>query len=196
VNKKTVESLIKAGAFLQFGTCASFFLHYPRLVKEIGDKKDEKEKGQFLLFTDEKADAVHRDRFEQVGELDEDTLINMEKEVIGFLISKNPLAKYKKIIDSKVTKKIGDINKDDVNKVHVLVGVISGKKIIKTKKDNSEMAFLTLFDDSGTIEGVVFPSKFVKFSSSLNLNNIIIAKGKITEREGRISILIDNLMKL
>jgi len=196
VNKRTVESLIKAGAFLRFGTNASFFLHYPRLVIEIGDKKDEKEKGQFLLFSEEKSEMAHKDIFESVPELSEDNLINMEKEVIGFLISKNPLAKYKHIIDTKSTKKIGDINVDDVNKVHILVGVVSGKKIINTKKDNSEMAFLTIFDDSGSIEGVVFPSKFVKFSTLLSLNNIVIVKGKITEREGRISILIDNLMKL
>ena len=196
VNKKTVESLIKAGAFLKFGFCSTLFLHYPRLVKEIVDKKEEKSKGQFLLFNEDKGNSVHNDNFEIVPELSEDELINMEKEVIGFLISKNPLAKYKNIIDSKVTKKIGDINKEDVNKIHVLVGVVSGKKVIKTKKDNSEMAFITLFDDSGSIEGVIFPSKFIKFNASLSLNNIIIAKGKITEREGRISILIDNLMKL
>ncbi len=196
VNKKTVESLIKAGAFLCFGTSATLFLHYPRLVREISDKKDEKEKGQFMLFGQEKAMINQKDSFEAAPEFSEDELINMEKEVIGFLISKNPLAKYKTIIEKKTTKKIGELNNEDINKVHILVGVISSKKIIKTKKDNSEMVFLTLFDESGSIEAVVFPSKYAKFGAVLSLNTIVIVKGKVTERDNRMSILIDNLMKL
>ena len=120
----------------------------------------------------------------------------MEKEVIGFLITKNPLLKFENLIKKKITKKIGDINQEDVDKTHILAGIISGKKIIKTKKDNHEMAFINLFDETGSLECVVFPKLFARLRDFLSINKVILLKGKINDRDGRLSILIDNAVDL
>ena len=120
----------------------------------------------------------------------------MEKEIIGFMINKNPLIKYKKIIDTKASKKIGYIDDSDVNKELVLVGIISGKKIIKTKRDNSEMAFITVFDETGSCEVVVFPKIYNKIKDILFINQIIIFKGRLTERDNKLSIIMGAAMKL
>lgn len=196
VNKKTVESLIKAGAFSHFANRPTLLSSYPKIVKEVIDLKSEKDKGQFSLFGlgDGKVDL--KDRFDKVEDFNEEEILQMEKEIIGFLVTKNPLLKHQKIIAKKITKKIGDISLDDVNKTHIMAGIVSGKKIIKTKKDNSEMAFINLFDDSGSIECVVFPKLFQRLKDVIGINKVIMLKGKINDRDGRLSILVDNAVDL
>jgi len=196
VNKQTVESLIKAGAFSAFGNRATLLQHYPIFVKEIGDFKVDNKKGQFGLFNQNIDSKSLKDDFKVVDEFNEDDIFSMEKEVIGFLITKNPLVKFKNIIDKKTTKKIGEINKEDTNKTHILVGIISSRKIIKTKKDNYEMSFITLFDETGSIEAVFFPRIFAKLKDVIRINNVIILKGKVTDRSDRLSILVDNALLL
>ena len=158
--------------------------------------KDRKsEKGQYDLFA-VSAEKKVTDNFKVVPEYEEDVLFTMEREVIGFLIGKNPMAKYKTIIEKKVTKKIGEITIQDANKPVILAGLISGKKIVKTKKNNEEMAIIQIFDESGTIEVVVFPKSYKVMKEFLNINKIIMLKGKVNEREGRIGIILENAVDL
>lgn len=196
VNKKTVESLIKANGLHMFGHRATLLYHYPRLVKEVGDKKVDQEKGQFGLFGQSEHVAGSKDNLTPIEEFNEDEIFTMEKEVIGFLITQNPLSKFKNIIEKKTTKKIGELTKDDIGKTHVLVGLISSKKIIKTKKNNAEMAFITIFDETGSVECIVFPKLYERIKDILTLNQVIILKGTVNDKDDRISIIIDNAMKL
>lgn len=196
VNKKTIESLVKAGAFDKFANRATILANYPRLVRDIGDRKTDDEKGQFGLFSSQSSAKEMKDVLTSMAELSEDELCTMEKEVIGFLITKNPLAQYKHILDVKVTKKIGDLQVADANKTYILGGVISGRKIFKTKKDNSEMAFINIFDESGSIEVVLFPRTYLKFRNIVSINSILLVKGRIAEREGRMSLILENAARL
>ena len=134
VNKKTVESLIKAGTFARFANKATLMINYPQVVKEISELKDKSEKGQFGLFAQDVDLNKLKDDFPLLPELSEDELYAMEREVIGFLINKNPLNNYQSIIAQKITKKIGEITQEDNGKFLILAGIVSGKKIIKTKK--------------------------------------------------------------
>lgn len=196
VNKKTVESLIKAGAFSQFGNKATLLLNYPSLVSEIQSFKNKVEKGQFDLFEDIFQTKSLPDNFKRVPEFSEEELFNMEREVIGFLIGKNPLNKFQNIIKKKTTKKIGDITDEDKNKSVILAGIISGKKVIKTRKDNHEMAVIQVFDETGSIEVVVFPKTYVNLKSILMINKIIMFKGKVNDRDGRLGVIMENAVNL
>jgi DNA polymerase III alpha subunit len=73
---------------------------------------------------------------------------------------RNPLVKFREIIEKKPRAASG-IGKEDINKTHILVGVISSKKIIKTKKDNHEMRCY-LYDETGSCEAIVFPKLYAK----------------------------------
>lgn len=196
VNKKTVESLIKAGGFKFIANRASLLAYYPKIVREISDLKTEREKGQFSLFDQGNRQVDVSDSIDPVDDFNEDEILQMEKEVIGFLITKNPLDKFRVIIDKKISKKIGEIALEDVNKTHIVAGIVSGKKTIKTKKDNAEMAFINVFDESGSIELVVFPKAYSRLSDIFAINRVVLLKGKINDRDGRLSILVDNAVSL
>ncbi len=196
VNKRTVESLVKAGAFRSFANSATLLHYYPNLAKEIASEKEDHTKGQFNLFNTSSSIKQYTDAFDPMPEFSTDELITMEKEVIGFLISRNPLQKFARIIKEKTTKKIGEITKEDIGKTHILVGVVSAKKVIKTKKDNSEMSFITFYDETGSLEAIIFPKLYAKLGTTIQLNQAIIVKGKISEKEDQLSMIVDNAMKL
>lgn len=192
VNKRTVESLVKAGAMSQFGNRATLLTYYPSAVSDIASLKTEFDKGQFGLFSQDTSYKNLKDNFEKIEDFSEEQIFGMEREVIGFLIDKNPLEKFKAVIAKRASKKIGEITQDDVNKVLILAGIISAKKAIKTKKDNSDMAFITVFDETGSIETVVFPSIYRRLSELLFINQVIMLKGKVTDRENKLSIVMEN----
>ncbi len=196
VNKKTVESLIKASAFQAFANRATLLANYPTLVKEVQSSRETQGKGQFDLFIDETDATQTQDTFDALPELSEDEIYSMEREVIGFLLNKNPLIKFAEIIEKKATKKIGLLTVEDKDTKVVLVGIVSARKVIKTKKDNLEMAFLSVFDETGTVEVVVFPKLYKKFESMLHINQVIIFKGTVSEKEDQLNVLMDVAMKL
>ncbi|PJC33342.1 DNA polymerase III subunit alpha [Candidatus Roizmanbacteria bacterium CG_4_9_14_0_2_um_filter_36_12] len=196
VNKKTVESLIKAGAFSKFGNKATLLIHYPTVVSEVQALKAKIDKGQFDLFEDRNSPKQIKDNFKSVPEFSEEELFSMERDVIGFLIGKNPLAKFKTIIEKKTDKKIGDIVSSDVNKPVIIAGIISGKRALKTRKDNHEMAVIQVFDETGSIEVVVFPKIYSQLKQFLLINRIIMLKGKVNDREGRVGVIMENAVDL
>lgn len=196
VNKRTVESLIKAGGFEAFGNRGTLLHYYPTLAKEITDKKAEIDHGQFALFTASKEEINPKDTFEHIADVSEDELCEMEREVIGFLLTKNPLAQYKEIIDQKTKKKLGEITEEDVKKDLILAGCISAKKVINTKKDNSEMAFITVFDETASLEIIVFPKSYAKLKTILNINTAILFKGKVDNKDEKLTVLLDNAVNL
>lgn len=196
VNKKTVESLVKAGVFSNFWNRATLLANYPLIVKDIADMKEDVQKGQFGLFTEDASKHEMKDGFTELPPLSEDQAFQMEKEVIGFLITKNPMQRYQKIIEKKATKKIGDIQAEDAGKTVILGGLISGRKIIKTKKDNSDMAFINMFDETGSIEVVVFPRTFTQLQEVFTMNKVILLKGRVNDRDGRLSIIVENAVDL
>ena len=133
VNKKTIESLIKSGAFAKFANKATLLTNYPTAALEISKIKNQKDSGQFNLF-DTASTSFISDNFKTIDECPEEELIAFEKEVIGFLINRNSLTKHQIVIDKKVTKKIIDIEHADIDKTHILAGSISSIKVVKTKK--------------------------------------------------------------
>jgi len=188
-NKRVIESLIKAGALDEFANRATLLTNYPILVKQIAQKKTDREDGQFGLFASSDLSIKPRDNFKRIAEWEEDKLMAMEKEVLGFLISRNPLVAYQEMIEKRSTKRIGEISREDLGKTMTLVGIISSCRVTKTKKNGLEMAFLTIFDDTGSIEIIVFPKAFRQLRMNLSVNKGLIVKGTIDEKEGRLELL-------
>jgi len=196
VNKKTVESLIYAGAFSSFANRATLLSYYPKALVEVQREKTKREKGQFDLFGQNNQHTQFSDNFQVLPEFTEEEIFEMERKIIGFLIGKNPFSRYKDIIDGKITKKLGEVLEEDVGKSMILAGIINGKRVLKTKKNNQEMAVLTVYDQTGTVEVVVFPKTYSKLKGILRINRIILFKGKVNQRNNRLAVILENAVDL
>ncbi|MFA6005140.1 MAG: DNA polymerase III subunit alpha [Patescibacteria group bacterium] len=197
VNKKTVESMVKAGAFDAFGKRSQLVAFYTSIVKDIQSVKAKSDDGQFGLFADtgfnEQKNEATVDNLPDMAEYSEDELLEFERETIGFNLSKNPLEKYQGIFRQKrvvaidtLTRTSGDV---------ILGGLVKAVKKIVTKKSNQEMLFVTITDYTSEIELVVFPKTYTKTKNVWQRNQVLLVKTTIQEKdESLVGIVNDAVM--
>ncbi|MCB0363616.1 MAG: DNA polymerase III subunit alpha, partial [Bdellovibrionales bacterium] len=194
VNKKTVECLIKAGAFDGFGANrAELTDNYPRFIERADQAKRDSEMGQVSLFAF--ADEVQEQekvRIESRPPWGRSERLIHEKEVLGFYLSDHPLVGLDKLVQ-KWTK--GSLQEfvDKANKTQVCVlGLVSSMREIITKK-GTRMAFAVLEDLTGTAELVIFPDPFGKYESLLRSDLALLVSGTLEKEQGVYKILVDEI---
>ncbi len=193
VTRKVLESLIKSGAFDKFGKRAALLACYSQIVETAHMKKSKESDGQVSLFAmDEDTDIS--DHLLDMDELSKDELLLFEKELLGFYLTQHPLTPYLDKLAIRVTHRINALSPTR-NQV-IIGGLISGVKKIITKSTGSEMAFVKIDDMTATIELVVFPSVYEKTKLLWVRDKIVLVKGKVSEKEERLSILVDDAKPL
>jgi len=197
VNKRVLESLIKVGAMDQFGERNAILASLDKIRTDCDKLNTKKNNGQFGLFdapTESNSKIIAPpDQFANVEPMSEHDRLIMEKELIGVFVTENPLSKILKPFASLGLPKISEILQKTNDTPVKLVAAIRRFKNILTKKNNAKMAFITLEDETGTLESVVFPKTYERISNLLEENKAVYIEGKVNIREGNLSILIDSL---
>ncbi len=199
VNKKTMESLIKAGAMDEFGKRAALVSLYADVVERIAREQKQKDKNQFSLFGDD--DAPSRTKIElkiseTIEEFSENEKLSFEKELLGFFLTNHPLNQSLDEIIKQTSHAIAQIGEEKIGMRVKVGGILSTVKKIITRKSNAEMAFITLEDHIGySIECVVFPKIFEEFKFQLTKDNIVIVEGKLDFKDEQPVIIVDTLRK-
>ncbi len=195
INKRTIESFIKAGALDGLpGTRQQKMLVYINTLDSVNREKKHSMSGQMSLldFVDPKERGQLETPMPDVGEYDKETILSFEKEVLGVYISGHPLEDYIDVLEKNITHTSADFmvaDGDDVPKVKdeeqaIIGGMIVGKTV-KTTRTNNLMAFLTIEDLYGTVEVIVFPRDFEKYRSVLEEDAKIFVKGRVTLEEDK-----------
>ena len=195
VNKRVLESLIKVGAMDQFGERNAILASSEKIRSDVEKLISKKNNGQFGLFDAPTQDSTKiiapLDNFPETEPMTEKDKLLMEKELIGIFVTENPLYKILAPYATLGLPKINELLLKPNDTTVKIVASIRKFKNILTKKSNAKMAFITLEDETGTIEAVVFPKTYERMSNFLIENKVIYIEGKINIREGTPSILID-----
>ena len=200
VNKRTFESLIKAGALDSLpGTRKQKMSIFVQLLEGIHQDRKNNMAGQMSLFdfATEENKAEFDITFPNVGEYDKEMLLGFEKEVLGIYVSGHPLDEYEGLWKKNITHTTLDFALSDEGEavkvrdgaIETIGGMITGKTI-KTTRTNATMAFLTLEDLVGTVEVIVFPKDYEANRSLLELDKKIFIRGKVTVEEDKDAKLI------
>lgn len=192
VNKKTIESLIKAGALDAFGKRAVLLTSLATATSEIQKEKKAFEKGQIGLFDLATHTATHESMLD-VEEFSKTELLHFERELLGFYLTEHPLTPILSQITNKVTHIISDLTVTDVGSTVIVGGIVVHIKKIITKTGNHEMAFVKLSDLSGTLELVLFPRVYIGFKNSITLDTVLLVKGRVDEKDGRLTLLVEDI---
>ncbi len=193
MNKRTVENLIKAGAFDSLdGNRRQKLEVYPLIMDELSRERKQSIVGQMSLmdfFEDEQKETFSV-QFPKVVEYDKGTLLGFEKEVLGIYVSGHPLEADEKLIQKNVTAQSSDFAVEEETGLarvrdgaSVIVGGMIAAKTIKTTKKNQMMAFLTLEDMEGSIEVVLFPKDYEKYRPWLTEERKVFIKGRASVAE-------------
>ena len=200
VNKRTIESFIKSGAFDSLGgTRKQFMVVYVQILDQVNRERKYSMTGQLSLF-----DIVSDDQKSEfdiplpdVGEYEKETKLAFEKEVLGVYLSGHPLEDYEEKWKKNISRTTLDFQIDDETgrtKVHdgakEIVGGMITNKTIKYTKTNKVMAFITLEDLVGSVEVVIFPRDFEKNQMYLNEEAKVFIKGRVSEEDDAPSKLI------
>jgi len=198
VNKKTMESLIKAGAFDSFGKRTSLLIEYPLIIDKVNKIKKGKIEGQSSLFDNPEINSSPINHFQKNNDDIEDFSLEeklaFEKEFLGFYLTSHPMIDQLKTLKNLITHEI-DLIADEKEGTRVKIGgIIDGIRKIFTKKSNSEMAFLTVADDKGSIcECIIFPKTYDIYKTTIAKDRIVIIEGKIDSNNDKPIIIVEKI---
>ncbi len=194
VNRKTLESLIKAGALDSFGSRAAQLLALDQCLEEAHKNAKAKISGQTSLFGNEELGIGSKITLPEVEEMSVDKLLVFEKELLGFYLHEPPyLEDLRKAISLGI--RFSDISDDDINQKLTLGGVVSEVKKVITKKSAQEMAFVRLSDGTGEIECVVFPTIFAQNKQILEKEQVLVVRGRLDKRDEDYALVVESLQK-
>ena len=192
VNKRMLENLIKCGAMDSFGYKRSELLAVAEQAMDMGSNyQKDYQSGQMGLFGDDSFADVNELKIPKLEEIPKRTILQYEKELIGFYVTGNPLDAYVgSLYYYTPLRKISDASEVLDGKYFSVAGIISDCRIRNTRQGDS-MAILTLEDFNGKMEIVVFPKVYRDAARLLYQENAISVEGKLSidERERKIQAL-------
>lgn len=208
VNKKCIESLIKAGAFDEFEqTRSTLMASFEEILDSISDSSKKNFKGQVSMFDLASSSEEEQDleklkyTYHTLKEYSDKELLSMEKEMLGLYISGHPLAELKEKIEKNTN--ISTLNITEAieeqeetgrfplkdGQVVKFAGIIDSIKK-KYTKNNKIMAFVNMEDLYGNIEVIVFENAYQSAGNSLMEDNVVLVEGRLSIREEEQNVTI------
>ncbi|WP_031506638.1 DNA polymerase III subunit alpha [Streptomyces megasporus] len=190
-NKRTVESLIKAGAFDNLGhTRKGLTAHFESMIDNVVQVKRKEAEGQFDLFGGlGEGDADSGPGFGMdvqfpTDEWDKSYLLAQEREMLGLYVSDHPLFGLEHVLADKTDAAISQLNAGDFTDGAIVTigGIISGLQRKMTKQGNA-WAIATVEDLAGSIDCMFFPATYQLVSTQLVEDAVVFVKGRLDKRE-------------
>ncbi len=200
LNKRAVENMIKAGALDSLGgKRRQFMMVYEQVMENAAKERKNAMTGQMSLFDfmgeeDRKAFSI---QLPQVEEFTRAQLLDYEKEVLGIYVSGHPLEEYTQLLQKNVTASTVDFQLDEETHVpripdqsRVVIGGLLENKNVRYTRTNQMMAIITLEDMVGTVEVLVFPKAYEKYSAALRDDAKLLISGRVNAEDEKDSKLI------
>ncbi len=205
VNKKTVESLAKAGAFDSFGknklqVRADILANMEDALASAAKSKKNADSDQGFLFEPEETFSKKNQALEKKTDpLDETLSLDYEKEVLDFYVSGHPLDKYKRDLIAFSQYRFDKIPMPPENnslaaaKIIRLAGMIMSVRMLVTKEEKKKFASFMLADLYADIECVMFPKTFEKLGNYIQEKKVVVLKGKLLNKQGKRQIVVEEI---
>lgn len=183
VNKKTLESLIKSGAFDSFADRNVLVENIENMLAYASRHQKQAISGQTDLFGGS-ADEISMDvsfTLKPASDSSENQNLKWERELLGIYLSSHPLSEYEEVLKQSATpiKKLTGLNQDQSVKVG---GSISEKKEIVTR-NGQKMAFIKLADMDAEIELIAFPGVLSKSEHIWQRDKVVLVGGKFSSKD-------------
>ncbi len=196
VNKKTLESLLLAGAFDSLHeNRAQVFESVERAMAYGQTVQESRERGQSSLFETGVTKIQTRPALPSVDAWSEGEKLSKEKSVLGFYVSGHPLRVYDEEIASFSNVRLGEPQSVNAQATARVCGIVSAVKK-KVDKRGNLMAFISLEDYTGKGECIVFSDAFQKYSSLLVPDAMVMVVGKGEVSGDTVKILVNEVIPM
>ena len=192
VNKKVVESLIKAGAFDSTGTTRAKAMELMnRVLNGSSRAHSARAHGQQSIFGDSAEETTGN-----IEDWGTEELLRHEKESLGFYITGHPLTKYDKELEKIGTKRISELDEIPDGQEVKIAGILTTIRKIQTKSKAELMAYCTVEDPSGNVEIIVFPDLYKASMTILQKDESVLVKGTVDKTEKGLKIVSTDISLL
>jgi DNA polymerase-3 subunit alpha len=198
MNKRVIESLIKAGAMDSFGKRGQLYTAVDKAMERAQKTQKDAAQGQaglFGLFNEEPAHGRNADDLPNVPDWEEGERLTNEKEVLGFFVSGHPLDKYAdkiknlsgvistaEALERKPAERQWGRESDPADDV-LVAGMMLGLRVQKTRREGKLYAQATLEDATGKIDLIAFPQTYEKLADQLKIETPVLIRGTIRAEE-------------
>jgi DNA polymerase-3 subunit alpha len=195
LNKRTVDSLIKAGAFDGAGhPRKALCLQFEDLLEATLERRRNEEMGQYSLFGGEAVDAEHR-RAEIVGdEWAQKLKLAFEREMLGLYVSDHPLLAMGPTLKALGQPISGLVEQQD--RASVTVGGLVGSITRRFTKKGELMLFFQLEDLEGSVEVVAFPGVVNESGSLVTEDSVLVVRGQLDHRGDDVKVIAKEIKEL
>jgi len=193
VNKRVIESLIKAGAFDSVDQNRALLDANVDRAMDSGQRKQrEKEVGQGGLFGAMSGGEEEKHSLDPAEPWPEGLKLKHEKEMLGFYITGHPLRKYANEVKTYGNATTGVLSEKPSGFEIAIGGLVSSLRVMRTKKGDL-MAIVLLEDWEGAVEVLIFPDTYSKVQKLLDVDAPLFLKGKLDNDESTIKILATDI---
>jgi len=194
LNKKSMEALIKAGAFDEFEERNKLLQNLEKMLEIARENNKNGNSKQIGLFASSGVKINTEIKLEPATPASNFEKLGWEKELLGLYVSSHPLNSFKKLFASRTTPLI-KVDASMVDKKLVFGGLISSVKKIITK-NGKPMLFIKLEDLTAKAEVVIFPNLLERNPKALEENKIVFVAGRVDDRNGEIKIVADDVQEI
>ena len=189
LNKRAVENFIKCGALDCFGRNRSELLAvYESMMDTVSSTRKKNLEGQMGLFAMLDDDAAVEIPIPRLPELSKAELMAYEKETTGIYISGHPMDDYRALLKNTHVVPIGDLMEEESkfqdDQIVSVAGIVQGAKM-KTTRNNSMMAYVTVEDDTAAIEMLAFSNVLSQYGGYLRENSPVVITGRLSIRDDK-----------
>jgi DNA polymerase III subunit alpha len=193
VNRRGLECLIKVGALDDFGERGQLLAAIDLILATSASSHEAREIGQLTLFGGSTADTDELLAVAKGGaQVSPKEVLEWEKELVGVYVSSHPLQKMTVDLMNVITHNTVELTEDVANSPVVVAGMVADVRQITTRKGNS-MAFVRLEDLQGAVDITVFPQLYRDRKTMWAVDKIVIVRGKVDVRNGRVSVLAESV---
>jgi len=197
VNRKTMESLIKAGAFDRFGERQMLLHNLDMILAYSSRLQKQADSGQTDIFGSLGTAEVQTPKLDLVTPdfvASDKEQLKWERELLGLYLSHHPIEDFELYL-SEQTVPLNELSADHDGKTVTIGGVVADIRDITTR-NGQKMAFIKLEDKFGELEIVLFPKTFQQTSTVWERDRVVIIKGKVsaTDKEGNpseVKVMVD-----
>lgn len=198
-NKKVLEALIKCGAFDSTGNKRSQMMAILEEALDHGSRiQREKADSQLDLFADSDAGVVlpsSLPKMPNIEEWEDNALLELEKESLGFYITGHPMDKFMDLIQKYASVNTTTLQDVANERMIRMGGTLKVLKVHKTKKGDM-MAFCAIEDQTASVEVVVFPNLYAKTHTLLAQEQIVILEAEVQKTENLVKLLGEKIVPI
>ncbi len=192
VGKRALECLTKVGALDAFGARPALLETLDRIMALSTSHFRAKEMGQISLFGAHTGVVEEITLPEAVGEISRREVLNWERDLIGLYVSDHPLSPVMQELTEAVSHFSGQLAEASHDEKVRVAGLITRIRHHQSKA-GKPMAFVTIEDLQGSIELVIFPRTWSKFSELIQFDKIILVEGRVDAQGAEPKVLVDNV---